>query len=161
MFENIEKEKAIYNPTLLALSLATSSPVGALLNGISGSVGRFSLSFFNPALASSAGTFWTFAGVGAIAGPLALIPLLLKEEFFDKSSLLEDHPTLKDSLSKIAETLIQLGSITSAALILGLPPFGATVISMMVVSVALNTLGSLCLLVSDCLNYDHGIQCQL
>jgi len=146
--------KTNYTAEEIALQMAVAVPVGAVCHGIFGSLGKFSLSFFNPSLASCAGTFSTFAGVGAIALPLVIIPKLLKAKFFDNSSMLEDYPVLKNQLSKISDVFISIGSVATAALILGIPPFGATVISIMVIDVAVTALKALYTLASACLNDD-------
>lgn len=107
-------------------------------NGVMfGLSGQFSVSFFNPALASCAGSFMTFAGVGALTGCLFVIPYLLKKRFFDEKSFLDEQPQLKNKISLITNTLSIIGGLIASAVILGLPPFGATVIIMMVIPSAM------------------------
>lgn len=141
-------------PGGLIIAGAIAAPFGALFGGVEGVLGRYGLSFFNPVMASAAGTFGTFAAMGAIAAPLLIIPKLLTDHFLNKSSFLNQHPNLKGFLADTNALLLSLAATATAALILGLPPLGATVISMMIIPAALYALSTLCRFINICLNLE-------
>ena len=140
----------------IAGTVAVSALIGALSTGVGGTISKFGLSLFNPSLASTAGTFGTFAGLGAIAAPLAVIPYLLKQHFFDEKSVLKDHPILKKELSSTFNLINIATSTVTAALILGIPPFGTTVIVALAIPVISHALDSIFTLVSALLNNDDN-----
>ena len=135
---------------LIATSIL-SAPFGYLAGGISGSIGRWGVSFFNPAIASVAGTFGTFGGMGALSAPLMIIPGLLLNHAFNKSKFLNENPNLKAFLTETAGLLLNVATTSAAAAILGFPPFGATTICMMALPVTLYALKQLCNAVNACL----------
>jgi hypothetical protein len=127
-------------------------PVAALGGGIQGFAGRTALSFFNPVMAGVAGSFASFAGMGAIACPLIIIPHLLTAHFFNKSAFLNTHPNLKGVLLSTNNLLLTLGAVTTAAVLLGMPSLGATVIAMMIVPTLMFALSTLYHAVKACID---------
>lgn len=144
--------KKTYSAGQLAALQVCAVPVGALVGGVNGIVGKFSLSFFNPSLASAAGTLGTFADVGALSFSFFFIPHLLKEHYFDNSGVLEEEPILKAILKDITGLFLQVSSVVLAALILGLPPLGATVIASVILPLTTSLLSGFFKLTAHCLN---------
>lgn len=120
-----------------------AAPAGALVSGISGSLGKWGLSLFNPSIVSSAGGLATFAGIGAIAAPLLILPKLLIDHFvINKSVFLELNPNLKEFVQDTSDLLLTLGAVTAAAAMLG-SPLGVTVLCLMVVPAILYVLNTI------------------
>lgn len=142
--------ESIFNPADIIAESIAAAGVGALFGGIRGSVGKCGLSFFNPALASTAGTFFTFAGVGAIALPLAMIPMKIKKLLLENSTFLSDKPVLKQFIDLTSSALIVLTSVTAAATILG-TPLGTTLLCMMMLPLTIDTLALLATGLQACL----------
>lgn len=132
---------------------ALSVPVGALVYPLFGSLGKFALSFFDSSMASCAGSFGTFAAMGAIAAPLVIIPSIIKDHFLDHSEFLKNYPNLKGFLNATSSFLINLGAITAAAAMLSIPVFGATVISMLIIPAVCNALMALYHTIQGALDY--------
>lgn len=125
------------------IACAIAAPLGALSGVANYFIGKSFLSFFDPVMAGTVGSIGTFASVGAIAAPLAVFPYLLIEALAAKSSYLNRNPNFKNILMNTSQLLLGLGAVTCSALMLGIPPFGATVISMMVLPVAIFALKTL------------------
>jgi hypothetical protein len=153
MSKSPNNEEAL-TPGELIIAGGILAPLGALFGGINGILGRYSLSFFNPVLASAAGTFGTFAAMGAIAAPLMIVPKHLTEHFLNKNEYLKEHPNLQGLLLDTNKLLLSMGAVTTAALLLGLPPLGASVIAMMIIPAIVFALSSICRLVNLCRNTD-------
>ncbi len=134
-----------------------SVPFGALFGGVAGSLGKGALSFFSPAMASAAGNFATFAGVGMIAAPLTIIPNFIINNLLARSDFLKKHPNLASFVANTADFLITLGAVTVGAALLS-ASLPATLISMMIIPTALYVLNTLCNLINACL---HGADKQL
>lgn len=115
-----------------ALELVLFVPVSALSNGITGTIGKYAYSFFNPAATQAMGGFGTFAGIGALAFPLAYIPTLISNHFLDKSSFLTEHSELKSFLKSSLGFVYSLAATAVAAAIIG-SPIGTSVICTMVI----------------------------
>ena len=128
-----------------------AAPFGYVAGGIGGSISRWGVSFFNPALASAAGTFGTFGVMGALSAPLTIIPSLLLDHAFKNSKFLNENPILKSFLYDTASILLNVATTCAAAAILGFPPFGATTICMMALPVTFYALKQLCNAVNACL----------
>lgn len=120
---------------------------GAALGGISGLFGKLGLSIFNPTLASAAGSFLTFATVGAIAAPLVILPTILSDCLIENMAFLEKRPNAKEFIKDTSKLLLQIAAIAAAAAILS-TPIGPTVICMMVIPVIYYVLKSICNLVN-------------
>ncbi|HHF7344293.1 TPA: hypothetical protein ACPSKB_000696 [Legionella feeleii] len=127
-----------YVVDLLTLGFTTviAAPLGPLIYGVEGIIGKYSLSFFSPAIASAAGTFASFAGVGAIALPLFFFSSSITENFIEKSSSLKENPNLKEFLKDTSNLLIELGSLTTAAAILQ-APIAITLLCSMIIPTAI------------------------
>lgn len=133
-------------------SSLVAAPFNAVFGGINGMIGRSSISFFNPIIASTAGSFGTFAVMGALTLPLVILPSILIDHAFKNSTFLSNYPKTKDFLHDSATLLTNFAAISTAALVMGLPPFGITVLCMMVVPTLLFVLKQICNVVHDCLN---------
>ncbi len=136
---HIKLIKNLKNNPVMGTAIYTSveTSLGALWGGLNGSIGKYSLSFFNPNFASVAGNFKTFALMSAISTPLFILPNILLDGFISNNQILKDYPNLQEILKSTAALLMQLSGVVAAALTLGLPPFGATVISMMILPFAI------------------------
>lgn len=126
----------------IGVAAAISAPIGALANGTSGIIGKYSLSFFSPAMASTAGTFATFAGIGALAYFLSAFPQVITQDFIEDSSFLEENPRIRSFLKYTSSFLIELGSLTVAAAMLG-TPIATTLICSMVIPTAVYVFNTL------------------
>jgi len=116
--------------------------------GVKGWLGKYSLSFFRPDITSMAGGFGTFAGVGLIAAAITLIPRILSHNLMNSSSFLDHHPYAKSLLANTSDWMLTLGATALAAMAVGLPPFGATVMCMMVLPTILTLLSNTVTLVN-------------
>lgn len=138
-------------PGKIVAATALGVPFGALGGGILGSLGKALFSFFDAPLASTVGDFGTFAGIGAIAYPLKLLPSLLVNHLIDNSAFLARNPNVKAFVSETSSLLLSLAAVTAAAALLG-TPLAATVISMMVIPAALYVLSTVCSVINACLS---------
>lgn len=128
----------------IVMASAAQVPVGALVKGVSGSIGKYSLSFFNPVLASTAGNFVTFLGMGALTTLIKFIPALVSKHLVDNNDYLNKHPFLKNILNDTIGFSLTLAATVASAAIIGFPPFGATVLCMMIIPTAIYALSMLC-----------------
>lgn len=124
-------------------------PVGYLVGGVLGVVGRGALSFFSPATASAAGNFATFGTVGLIAYPLMIIPEYISKRLLSQSSFLKTHPLLAKALEDTSSFLIQLGVFTAGAALVS-STFPATLAAMMIIPAISWALKMICHLVNAC-----------
>ncbi len=76
-----------------AVFAAIAAPCGALFDDVNGLIGKYSLSFFNPNLASVAGTFKTFALMGAIS--VYILPRLILDTFISDNHFLKNTQTYR------------------------------------------------------------------
>lgn len=116
-----------------------SLPVGYVFSGIEGVLGRTAISFFNSGIASQAGTFATFGSVGLISCPLTFVSSTLADYLIDHSEFLATRPNLKSVVQTSINFLTDILTIEIAAVALGMPPFGATVISLLVIPAAISS----------------------
>lgn len=126
---------------------AVEAVTGAVVGGFSGLFGKFGVSIFNPAVAHAAGSFSTFAAVGAIAAPLVFIPTIISDCLIEESEFLNRSPHVKEFVKDTARLALQLGAIASAAAMLS-TPIGPTIICMMVIPAIYYMLKSICNLVN-------------
>lgn len=140
--------------TDIILTGAVVAPIGALVGGISGGLGKCAVSFFNPAMASAAGSFLTFAAVGAIAAPLMILPKLITDYLINKSHFLNKHQNLKEFLENTSTFLLTLGAVAASAAILG-TPIGPTIICMMVIPAVLYAINAICSAINAFFNPDE------
>lgn len=131
-------------------------PVGAVLGGLSGVVGRGAISFFNPVVAGAAGTFGTFAGVGLIALPLTIIPNYITNRLLSQSEFLKKHPILAAFLRDTADFLITLGAVAAGTALVS-STFPATLTAMMLVPAVLYALNTICNVINVCLGTDEEL----
>lgn len=129
-------------------------PFGALLGGLSGIGGRCAISFFSPAMASAAGTFSTFAGVGLIAAPLMLIPSYITNRLLSKIDFLKAHPKLAAFLADTADFLITLGAVAAGTALIS-SAFPATLLSVMIIPAVVYALKTLCNVLNVCLGEEE------
>lgn len=152
MPKKVKKNETKITPGYFIGSSLVAAPFTALFGGLEGVIGRSTISFFNPVIASTAGSFGTFAVMGALTFPLAILPSLLVDHAFKNSTFLNNYPKTKEFLHDSATLLINFAAVSTAALIIGLPPFGITVLCMMVVPTVIFALKQICNVVNDCLN---------
>lgn len=127
-----------------------AAPIGALVGGASGIVGRGAISFFNPAVATAAGTLGTFAGVGLIAAPLMVIPNYITRHLLSQSEFLKKHPNFAAILEDTSEYLYTLGAVAVGAGLISsaiLP----TMAAMMLVPSIVYALHLICNVINACL----------
>jgi hypothetical protein len=152
------KNKNRLTPGGIIVAGAISAPFGALAGGIFGSLGQYAVSFFNPAMASVAGSFATFAGIGAIAAPLIIIPRILLDHVLNRSAFLAQRPNFKEFIQDTTSLLLNLAVVATAAAIIG-SPIGPTILCMMIIPAAIYLLSTLCRAINACLNnadeYEH------
>ena len=148
-----KKDKVRLTPGKVLVGAAFSVPCGALFGGIMGSFGKAAVSLFNPAVANAAGTFVSFAGMGAIAAPLIIIPRLITDHFLNKSAYLASNPNLKSFLQDTTTLLLNLAAVATAAAIIG-SPIGPAVLCMMIIPAAIYLLSTICNVVNACLYSD-------
>lgn len=125
----------------------------AAFSGVSGWLGKYSLSFFRPDITNLAGGFGNFAGVGLIAQAFRFIPAILAHNLLNSSRFLEEYPNAKALLENTSKWMLTLGSTALAAMAIGLPPFGATVICMMVIPTFYTLLSNVVTLINACNQY--------
>lgn len=129
-----------------------SMPFGALAGLVSGSLGKVGISFFSSSMASAAGTAATFAGVGAIAAPLVIIPVYIVNKILANNAnneFLKTRPKLAKFLADTANFLITLGAVTASATLLG-ASWPATIMAMMVIPTIIYALSTLCNVINAC-----------
>lgn len=138
------------DPATLALRTVSAIPVGAVGHGLSGLIGRCGISFFSPAMASAAGTFLTFAGVGLIALPLTVIPSYITRHLLDKTEFAKKHPHLATFLKDTADLLFILGAVAVGAAVFS-SSFPVTIMALMILPTAYYALKTLHTVISACL----------
>lgn len=136
------KPNSELTPGAIVFGAALSAPVGALCGGITGSLGKLSLSLFSPGIGGF-GSFATFAGIGAIAAPLTILPKLLTDYLYNNSAYLKKHPYLKSFLKDTTGMLLSAGAIAAAAAMIS-SPIGLSVACMMVIPTIFYVLKTLC-----------------
>ncbi|RUR13591.1 hypothetical protein [Legionella sp. km772] len=150
------KNKPLTTSDVIAESIL-AMPVGAILGGISGVLGRGAISFFNPVVAGAAGTFGTFAGVGLIALPLTIIPNYITNRLLSQSEFLKKHPRLSGFLADTAEFLITLGAVAAGAALVS-STFAATLTAVMIIPAILYALNTLCNVINACLGVEDDLE---
>ena len=137
------------NASDVILTSVVSMPFGALLGGISGVLGKGAISFFSPAVASAAGTFGSFAGVGLIAAPLTIIPSFISRHLLSRVDFLNKNPRLYSFVADTADFLITFGAVAAGAALLS-STFPATLMAMMIIPAAIYALKTLCNAINAC-----------
>jgi len=150
-----DKNKPLTSSDVIAESIV-AMPVGALLGGISGVLGRGTISFFNPVLASAAGTFSTFAGVGLIALPLTVIPNYITNRLLSNSDFLKKHPKLAAFVADTSDFLITLGAVAAGTALVS-STFTATLLAVMLIPAVMYALNTICNVINDCLGADDEL----
>lgn len=159
--QNINDE-LIIGQTLAAAAIGVgilevvAVPVGALGHGVQGIIGKACYSFFNSSATSAVGGFATFAGVGAIAAPLVVIPVMIAHLLIDNSSFLQQHPGLQSVIKDTTILLLNLASVTAAAAILSLP-IVPTVMCLMIVPAIAFVLTQLFRAISAAVDYSNEL----
>ena len=153
--ENNNEENKTGTATLppvagVLIAEAIAAPVGALVYGVTGILGKSCLSFFNSSAASAVGGFSTFAAVGAIAAPLAILPHKISDHLITNSSFLKKHPFLQKFLSDTVYLLLNLASVTAATAMLSLP-LVPTVMCAMIIPAAFYLLNQLINVIQACI----------
>lgn len=149
------------SPDYVVAASIVAAPVGALLGCVNGSIGNFALSFFNPVMANSIKhVVVTSAALGAIALPLMILPKYLTDHFINNSKFLRKNPNLHGFVKETTDILITLGSVATAAVLLG-TPFAASVVSMMIIPAAMYALSTLCLAINAVVNAKESSESQV
>jgi hypothetical protein len=142
------------NPATIVVNGAIEAGCGAVLGGLSGLIGQYGVSFFSSVVANAAGSFGTFAALGAIAAPLVFLPQLLANYAIENNDYLNKHPYFKDFLKDTSRLVLQIGAVAAAAAMLS-TPIGPTVICMMVIPAIYYLLSSICNAINALSDYDE------
>lgn len=116
---------------------------GAALGGVSGLIGRWGVSFFNPGVASAVGSAGTLFAMGAIAAPLIMLPSIIANCLIEESDILRKSPHMREFLKDTARFALQVAGVAAAAAMLS-TPIGPAVICMMVIPAIFYALKSIC-----------------
>ena len=119
----------------IAATLIVGAAGGVLVGGALGSLGKWTLAFFNPGF-SNVSNFATFTGVGAIAFPLVTLSTLFSNHYMNKSEYLKSYPNLHSFLINAIDLVVALAAVTAAAAIVGSPIIPTVACTMLIPTIA-------------------------